>query len=607
MRADDFGKKLDESTPRPNDRQLMAMVWRFVVPHRRFLLLSVLLLPLITAAQQLQPYLFKLAIDGPIARQVGSGLPIVTENILGLLRLTGFFLGTLVFSFGLEYLLTYLMELAGQRVVYDMRMSMFRHLQRLNLAFYERNAAGRLMTRITNDLEGISEFFSAGLISLVADLFKLTGILIAMCLLSFKLTLFSFTVAPLLLFLAMYFRVKLRRTYLNIRKGMARINVYLAECLSGVETVKLFNRAGYNDQEFKALNRSYMKANLRAIFFDSNLYSIIELISTSAIAIFIYASAMSIDKGLITLGTIVAFVEYIKRFFIPIRDIGMKYSIIQSAFASADRIHQLLSEDDFIPQADKPIVVQKLHGEIAFCNVTFGYKPNEPVLKDVSFSLKPGEILAIVGATGSGKSTILKLINRFYDVWEGQILIDGVDLRQYDTKSLRRHIGQVLQDVVLFSGTVADNIKLDLDLPPERLEAVARQAQADRFIDHLSQGYQTLIQERGANISHGQRQLLAFARVLAKDPKIFLFDEATSNIDSHTEMLIQQALTHVLHNRTSLIVAHRLSTVTIADRIVVMHKGEIAETGDHQALLAQKGLYARLYQLQFNQKNAKLR
>lgn len=591
---------MSNETPRnAEDRQLIRMVWRFAKPHRRLIVLAVVLLPAITAVQQVQPYLFKLAIDGPIQRQFAAGLPVAPDTLLDLVKLASYFLFTLVFVFGLEYLLTYLMEMAGQRVVYDMRMSMFEHLNRLELAFYERNPVGRLMTRVTNDLEGIGEFFTAGLVSLISDLFKLAGILVAMCLLSVKLTLLTFAVAPPLLLVAMLFRVRLRRTHLEVRKQIAGINAYLAEGLNGVETVKLFNRADRNNEEFERLNRGYMKANLRAIFYDSNLFAMVELISTAAVALFIYASAMSLGRGLITLGTVVAFVEYIKRFFIPIRDIGMKYSIIQSAFASADRIHQLLSEESFIPEPANPVQADGLQGSIEFRNVTFGYKPDEPILKNVSFRLEAGERMAVVGATGAGKSTILKLINRFYDVQAGRILVDGVDVREYDLRSLRSRVGQVLQDVVLFSGTVAENIRLDRDLPAERLEEVARHAQAAGFIGRLPAGHDTQIRERGANISFGERQLLAFARVLAKDPRVFLFDEATSNIDSRTESLIQRALEQVLQDRTSIIVAHRLSTVAIADRILVLHRGEVAEMGTHASLLARDGLYARLHRLQF--------
>jgi len=585
-------------------RGIWPFVLRFALPHRRLLLLAVLLLPAITAAQQLQPYLFKLAIDGPIRDQAAAGLPVRAETVLGLLRLSALYLATLVTAFGLEYLLTYLMELAGQRVVYDMRMSMFTHVQRLDLAFFERNAVGTLLTRVTNDLEGISEFFSAGLISLIGDLFQLAGILTAMCLLSWKLTLLTFTVAPPLLLVAFLFRVRLRRVYLEIRKRIARINATLSETINGVDTVKVFTRAERNDAEFEALNRAYMRANLRAIFYDASLYAIVEMISAVAIGIFVYSSGMSITRGAITLGTVVAFVEYIKRFFVPIRDIGMKYSIVQSAYASADRIQGLLMERSRLARPEHPVPLVRPGGRVEFRHVTFGYRQGEPVLRDVSFVLEPGRSLAVVGATGAGKSTLLKLINRFYDPWEGAVLLDGVDVRRYELRALRQRIGQVLQDVILFAGTVADNIRLDRDLPPERVEEVARQAQVHALVERLPEGYETPIRERGANISHGERQLIAFARVLAKDPEVFLFDEATSNIDSETEARIQRALALLLRDRTSLIVAHRLSTVTAADGILVMHKGEVAEAGDHDTLMRLDGIYAKLYRLQFSDSRA---
>ena len=595
------GRNGHSEHPLTRDRasRIWPFVLRFALPHRRLLLLAVLLLPVITAAQQLQPYLFKLAIDGPIHDQALAGLIIRGETVFGLLKLSALFLCTLIIAFGLEYLLTYLMELAGQRVVFDMRMAMFRHVQQLDPAFFERNAVGTLLTRVTNDLEGISEFFSAGLISLIGDLFKLVGILVAMSLLSWKLTLLTFTVGPPLVLLAGFFRVRFRRVYLDIRRRIARINAYLSETISGVETVKGFTRAERNDEEFEQLNRAYMKDNFRAIFYDANLYAVVELVSTVAIAVFVYAASMSIARGEITLGTVVAFVEYIKRFFIPIRDMGMKYSIVQSAFASADRIHGLLSEQSALTRRAAPATVERRGGRIEFRNVTFGYRKGEPVLRNVSFVLEPGRSLAVVGATGAGKSTILKLINRFYDVWDGQVLVDGADVRDHDIRDLRRRIGLVLQDVVLFSGTVADNIRLDRDLTQERIEEVAREAQVHPLVERLPLGYRTPIRERGSNLSHGERQLVAFARVLAKEPEVFLFDEATSNIDSRTEALIQKALGRLLQNRTSLVVAHRLSTIRAADAILVLHKGEVAESGDHQALMRRDGIYARLYRLQF--------
>jgi len=591
----------DNERPAPGDRasRIWPFVLRFALPHRRLLLLAVLLLPVIAAAQQLQPYLFKLAIDGPIADQALAGLVIRKETVFGLLKLSTFFLGTLVTAFGLEYLLTYLMELAGQRVVFDMRMTMFRHIQGLDPAFFERNAVGTLLTRVTNDLEGVSEFFSAGLISLIGDLFKLVTILGAMSLLSWKLTLLTFTVAPPLVLLAGFFRVRFRRVYLDIRKRIARINAYLSETISGVETVKGFTRAERNEEEFESLNRAYMKDNFRAIGYDASLYAVVELVSTVAIAVFVYASAMSVSQGAITLGTVVAFVEYIKRFFIPIRDMGMKYSIVQSAFASADRIHGLLGERSALAQRIAPAPVEKRGGKIEFRNVTFGYRKGDPILRNISFVLEAGRSLAIVGATGAGKSTILKLINRFHDVWEGEVRVDGTDVRDYDLRDLRQRIGLVLQDVVLFSGTVADNIRLDRDLTQDRIQEVARQAQVHPLVERLPLGYRTPVRERGANLSHGERQLVAFARVLAKDPEVFLFDEATSNIDSGTEALIQKALGEILRDRTSLVVAHRLSTIRAADAILVLHKGEAAEWGDHETLMRRNGIYARLYRLQF--------
>lgn len=576
------------------DFKLIGLVARYARPHKRDFVIALGLVPVIMLIQLAQPWLVMKAIDGPIAR----------HDFRGLAWLGALFALLIVADLALRLWQIWHMERLGQKVVCDVRTGLFEHLQKQNLGFFERSQVGKLVTRLTNDLEGLSELFSSGLFSLLQDIFTLAGILVTMFILNVRLTLVTFSVVPPLFLAAWWFRVRMRRSFLEIRHKIASLNGYMQENLTGIETVKLFAREGRNSREFERLNADHRDANYTNIWLDSSLFALVEFVSSLAVALFIWYGARQAIGGMVTFGVLVAFVEYIQRFFVPIRDISAKYTILQSGMTSAERIHELLETREFLPVPARPHSPAKVTGAIEFDNVVFGYKPGEPVLKGVSFRIEPGQSAAFVGQTGAGKSTLIKLLSRFYDPLSGSIRLDGHDLREFDPAELRRHIGQVLQDVFLFSGSVADNIALGLDLSREKVEEAARVAQADRFVSRLPQGYDSPMLERGTNLSFGERQLIAFARVLAKDPPILVLDEATSNIDTETEAMIQEGLRRVMAGRTSLIIAHRLSTITHVDRIHVLSHGEIVESGRHEELMAQRGAYWRLYQLQFQKDTA---
>ncbi len=494
----------------------------------------------------------------------------------------------------------------GQRIMFDMRMQVIGHLQRLDLKFYDRNPVGRLMTRVTTDVDVLNELFTSGVVSVFGDLFTLVGIMAVLIWMDWRLALVAFSVLPLIVLITQWFRRNVRESYRTVRTWIARINAYLQERITGMTTVHLFRREARDFAAFDEIDRQHRDANVRSIFFYAVFYPAIELVSAVAVGLILWVGGRWVIGDSLTLGSLVAFVMYAQRFFRPIMDMSEKFNVLQGAMASSERIFGLL---------DTPVeiaTVEAAHagphdglGAIAFEHVTFGYVENEPVLKDVSFRVEPGQRVGIVGATGAGKTTIVSLLLRFYDVQSGRITVDGVDIRDIDLASLRSMFGLVLQDVHLFAGTVAGNIRLGHEsISDEAVRRAAAAVHADVFIDRLPQGLETPVAERGATLSVGQKQLLSFARALAFNPRVLILDEATSSVDTETELLIRDAVKVVMDGRTTIAIAHRLSTIQGMDRIIVLHKGRLRESGTHQELLAARGIYHRLYQLQFQSSGA---
>jgi ATP-binding cassette subfamily B multidrug efflux pump len=572
------------------DRTLLRRIFAFVWPYRGRLLVSVALLPVIALFEIAQPYLLKRAIDEHIA--VG--------RLAGLDRLGVLYLLALVGQYGAAFAQLYLSQVLGQLGMNDLRTRAHRHILSLSASFFDRTPVGRLMTRLTNDIESLNEMFASGLVSLVADVVRLAFILIAIFSLDWRLALFSMGSAPVLFAIAAFFRRWVRDAFREIRVKLARMNAFLQEHLSGMKIVQLFAQEKKVGAEFDAINVDYRRANARAISADAALYSIVEAVGSVAVAGLLWHGGGRIAQGTLTFGVLVAFIEYLTKFFAPIRDLSTKYTVMQQAMAAAERVFSLLDTDE--PDARTPAVVAPtVSGAplIALEGVAFGYRPDRPVLSGVSLSIAAGETVAVVGTTGAGKSTIIKLLPRLYDPQAGTIRIGGVDVRALDTRSLRRRIVVVSQDVFMFSGTLRDNIGLgDPALDDARLLAAARRVGADRVLASRPDGLDTKVQERGANFSSGERQLIAFARALCREPEILILDEATASVDPETERVIERGIGELMAGRTSIVIAHRLSTVQRASRIVVIDAGKIAEMGRHEELLALDGIYARLYRLQ---------
>jgi len=577
------------------DSRLLNRLLTYLKPYWFPVVLGVVILLIVTLLDLAGPYLIKMAIDRNI-------VPKVTQ---GLLTIVLIYFAVLIVQFAFKYARTYIMQWIGQHIVFDIRMEIFRHLQKLSLSFFDKNPVGRLVTRVTTDVETLNEWFSAGIVSVFGDLFLLIGIIVIMLKVNWKLALITFSVMPLLAYFTFFIRKRIRSAYRDIRVRIARINAYLQENISGMTVVQIFNREKRNFKKFDELNKSHLEAHLRSVFYYSLFWPSIDLIESIALALIIWFGAMWKYGGAVTFGTLVLFIEYSKRFFRPISDLTDKYNILQSAMASSERIFLLLDHKPDITNPEQPIVLKKFNGEIEFKNVWFAYKNNEDgtpdyVIKDLSFRVRPGEKIAIVGATGAGKSSIINLLCRFYDVTQGEILLDGVDIKKMNAQDLRSYIGLVLQDVFLFAGTVEENIRLgNSDISIDIITQAAMDVNAHPFIDKMPEKYNEQMMERGASLSTGQKQLLAFARALAFNPNILILDEATSSVDTESEILIQQALKRLMTNRTSICIAHRLSTIQNCDRIIVMHKGKIREQGTHQQLLRLKGIYYKLYQLQF--------
>ena len=582
----------DEATlGKAYDARLMRRLWGYVKPHRRLVVASLVLMLTVSAVQLVQPYLIKLAIDDHIA----SG------RLEGLGRLALLFLAALLAEFGLRFGQLYVLQRTGQYVVFDVRMAVFAHLQQLSSSFFDRNPVGRLMTRLTTDVEALNEAFTSGLVVILADLVKLAGIVTILLWMDWRLALVTFAILPPTLLLTWFFRKRMRGAYRQVRMWIAKVNAFLQENVSGMRVVQLFSREGLAMAQFREINTGHRDAQLRGVRYDSIFSALAEMIGAVTLAAIVWGGGWGILEGVITFGTLVAFIEYASKFFGPVQELSQRYTVMQSAMASAERIFGLLDTEVEIRSPEQPRPVADGHvGEIVFDNVTFGYKEGEPILKDVSFRLRPGERVAIVGWTGSGKSTLIRLLVRLYDVWEGRILLDGVDVRDYDLRDLRRRIGVVLQDHFLFAGTVESNISLDDPaVTPDKVQQAARAVHADRFIERLPQGYDEPVRERGSNFSVGQKQLLSFARAIAFDPAVLVLDEATASVDPETEHQIRQALLTLLEGRTSIVIAHRLATVRDADRILVLHHGRLIEQGSHAELLGvEGGIYSTLYSLQ---------
>ena len=592
------------------DARLMQRLLVYLRPYWRQVLLALIAIISGAALQVVPPWLTRRVID--------EAIPAADFRTLRLIAV--FYSGVLVAEFVLEYVQTWTLQMTGQRIMFDLRMQIYEHLQRLDVRFYDRNPVGRLMTRVTTDVDALNELFTSGVVSVFGDVFTLIGIMATMLLLDWRLALIAFSVLPLIVLITQWFRIHMRQTYRDVRVWIARINAFLQENITGTSTVQLFRREQRNFAQFREINDAHRQANVRSIFFYAVFYPAIELVSAISTALLIWFGGGRVLQGTVTLGTLVAFIQYGQRFFRPISDLSEKFNILQAAMASSERIFALLDAKVEIrsggsgrsgrssesggsgiraysqiyrtDQLDQP--------HLAFENVWFAYNDDDFVLRDVSFVVEPGERIGIVGATGAGKTTIINLLLRFYDVSRGRITVDGVDIRELPLDDLRKMFGLVLQDVHLFSGTIAGNVRMGNEaISDDDVHRALAAVHADRFIEALG-GVDATVVERGATLSVGQKQLLSFARALAFDPRVLVLDEATSSVDTETELLIRDALRVLMKGRTTLAIAHRLSTIQDMDRILVFHKGQLRESGTHQELVAERGIYRKLYDLQFS-------
>lgn len=583
-------KQDDEILGKAYDANLMKRLLKFVRPYKKYMVYAILLNIVVAVLGPVRPYLTKIAVDHSIANRDYSGLLLVTILLLA----------SLVLQAVIQYFLTYYTQYLGQKTILDIRTKLFSHIQKLAASFFDKTPIGRIVTRVTNDIESLNELFSSGIIMIFSDIFIIIWILVFMFFMDLNLSLVTLSVIPVLMYGTFLFRKKVRDAFRDVRFHLARLNSYMQEHVTGISVVQIFNKEEDEKKSFAEINKDHKIANVNSIFYYAVFYPVVELISAIAIGLIIWYGGGEVIQSTLTLGTLFAFLQYTEMFFRPIRDLSEKYNIMQTAMASSERIFKLLDNNTLIPEAANPVKLPKIKGKIEFRNVCFAYSQDNYVLKNINFLIIPGETVAIVGATGAGKTSIINILTRFYDINRGQILLDDVDIRELTKNDLRRFISVVLQDVFLFSGTIKSNIGMNHpDISDNQIIEAAKLVGADKFIEQLPGKYDEDVKERGATLSVGQKQLISFARALAFNPQILILDEATSSVDTETELIIREAIQKLLVGRTAIVIAHRLSTIQNSDKIIVMHKGEIKEIGTHQELLALKGIYFKLYQLQY--------